>query len=207
MKISVLNQSGEKVKDLALSPVFEAKISDSALALYVGYLRNAMRDAVANSKDRSEVSGTGKKPYKQKGTGNARQGSRRAPHFVGGGVAFGPTSERNFTTRINKNLKKKAILAILGEIFSQNKGIVIDSLKMDEPKTSHAGEILDNVKAAGKISVVFGTSDENAFLSFRNIEGVKLSMPGKLDIMNLLSSDSVVISEESLKEIEILHTK
>jgi len=207
MKVIVLNQSGEKVKDLALSPIFEAKISDSALALYLDYLRNSMRDAISNSKDRSEVSGTGKKPYKQKGTGNARQGSRRAPHFVGGGVAFGPTSERNYTTRINKSLKRKAIIAILGEALSKEKGIVIDSLKIEDPKTKSAALILENVKASGKISVIISNSDENAVQSFRNIRGVKLSMPGKLDIVSIMSSDKVLISEESLKELEVLHTK
>ncbi len=207
MKISVVNQSGEKVKDLALSPIFEAKISDSALALYLDYLRNSMRDAISNSKDRSEVSGTGKKPYKQKGTGNARQGSRRAPHFVGGGVAFGPTNERNYTTRINKSLKRKAIVAILGQALTEEKGIVIDSLKLAAPKTQDASKILDNIKAFGKISVIISSEDEFAAQSFRNIAGVKLSMPGKLDIVSIMSSNKVVVSEACLKEFETLYTK
>lgn len=207
MKIAVLNQKGEKVSDVELSDIFDGKVSAEARALYINYLRNAMRDPIANSKDRSDVSGGGKKPYKQKGTGRARQGSTRSPLFVGGGVTFGPSNERNFRVRINKGLKRKVILGILGEMLTGNKAIVIDSLKVDEPKTKYASEVLDNIKASGKISLILSESDVNALISFRNIAGVKAMVPGRLDIVSIMTSDNLVLSLDAIRSIEATYTK
>lgn len=206
MKISVLNQKGEKVSDLQLSKAFDVEISDESLTLYVNYLRNALRGPVANSKDRSEVSGGGRKPYKQKGTGRARPGSTRSPLWVGGGVTFGPSSEQNFRTRINKNLKKKVILGVIADAARQNKLIILDSLAMAEPKTKAAVNVLSNIKAEGKISLVLSDTDSNCDKSFGNIEGVNLMMPGRLNVINILSSNNIVLSEKSLEQIEALYT-
>lgn len=207
MKLQVLNQKGEKVKDITLSNIFDKEVSKEAIALYIDYLRNALRDPIANSKDRSDVSGGGKKPHKQKGTGRARQGSSRSPLWVGGGVTFGPTSERNFKKRINKNFKKNVILGILGNIIRDKKAIAIENLSLDAPKTKDAVNILSNIKAEGKITVLFDSNEKNAEQSFRNLAGVIIGNPGRIDIINLLSSNNLVITEEAIKKIEEIYNK
>jgi len=207
MKVVVVNKKGEKVKDLELPKSFDAEVSKEAVTLYVNYLRNALREPIANAKDRSEVSGGGKKPWKQKGTGRARHGSTRSPLWVGGGVTFGPSSERNFRQRINKNLKKKVILGIIAEAIKEKRAIVIDNLEMEKPKTKDAVEILNNVGAEGKIALIFDSKDVNAEKSFGNIAGVRLSMPNKLDIINIMSSNKVIASFQSMNKIMGLFAK
>jgi large subunit ribosomal protein L4 len=207
MKISVLNQKGDKVKDIELSGAFEKKVSKEALALYIDYLRNSVRGAVANTKDRRDVSGGGKKPYKQKGTGRARQGSSRSPLWVGGGVTFGPTSERNFQKSINKSLKRSVIAGTLGESLKSEKAVVIDNLAFAEAKTKAALEVLTNLKAEGKISVILHDKDTNADMSLRNVEGIIMMKPGRYNLIDLISSNRIIISEEALKEMETALTK
>lgn len=207
MKIEVLNKKGKKVQDMQLSSVFDVELSDKALALYVNYLRNALRGPVANTKDRGDVSGGGRKPYKQKGTGRARQSSTRSPLWVGGGVTFGPTSERNFHTKINKSQKRNAILGLFGQAFANKKAIVIDSLSFDEVKTKNAISILDAVKAEGKVSVILNETDTKSDLCFRNISGSVLMQPNRLSIIDLISSDKVVMSQAGLNKLEEIYSK
>lgn len=207
MKIAVLNHKGEKVRDIELSKSFEVKVSPSALALYVNYINAALREPIANTKNRGEVSGGGKKPWKQKGTGRARHGSSRSPLWVGGGVTFGPTSDQNFKLRINKTLKRKVILWSIGQALIENRGLILENLAFDAPKTKDAIEVLNNVKAEGKIAMILSESDKNAEISFRNIQGVNLMEPGKLNVKNILSSSKVIISEDSIKKIEELLVK
>lgn len=206
MKIAVVNKQGEKVKDLTLSPIFEAEASKESLSLYINYLRNAIRGAVANSKDRSEVSGGGKKPFKQKGTGRARQGSTRSPLWVGGGVTFGPSKNQTFAIKMNKSAKKGVILASIGGMLKDKKSVIIDDLSFAHPKTKDAVTTLNNVKAEGKISLVVSETDKNAFESFRNIAGVIIMTPGKINLIKLLSSDFLVASEATLTKIAEIYT-
>ena len=202
MKIAVLNQAGEKLKDLQLSKIFDVQSSPESLALYINYLRNSLRGALANSKDRSEVSGGGKKPYKQKGTGRSRQGSSRSPLCVGGGVTFGPTNDRNFRTKINKTQKRNIVMGIFGDAFRANKAIVIENLILKTPKTKEAVSILNSAKAEGKISVILNETDTNADMSFRNLSGVSMMVPNRLNVIDLLSADKVVFSLDSLNKLE-----
>lgn len=206
MKISVYNQKGEKVKDLTLSSNFSLSLNPKLLTLYINYLRSATRYAIANTKDRSEVSGGGKKPWRQKGTGNARVGSTRSPLWVGGGVTFGPTSNQNFKKRINSVAKKNAILGIFSELFKDKKVAIVENLKLNTVKTNSAAEILNNLKLTGKLSIILSNNDENARLSFRNIEGIKIMSANKLDMLHILSSDNIILSENSLSEIENIYT-
>jgi len=206
MKIDILNQQGEKVKDMQVSSIFDVAISSAELTLYVNYLRNALRSPVANTKDRGEVSGGGRKPYKQKGTGRARQGSSRSPLWVGGGVTFGPTNDRNFHLKINKSQKRRVILGVFGEAFKDKKVVALENLALSDPKTKNAVSLLNNVKAEGKISVITNEADKNADLAFRNIGGISLMSPRKLDMINILSSDKIVLSAESLGQLEELFT-
>lgn len=207
MKVDVLNQNGEKVKELTLSSAFDTKIKEQALTLYVNYLRAALRNPIANTKDRGEVSGGGKKPWKQKGTGRARHGSSRSPIWVGGGVTFGPTNERNFRLRINKSLKRQAILSVISELASKKQMIVLDNLSMPEVKTKAANELLAKLGLNGKISLLLNDKDKNAYLSFRNLAGLHLGLPGKINLLQLISSDNLVLSEDSIKEIEEIYKK
>jgi len=207
MKVAVYNQEGVKVEDLTLSKSFETQVSPEAVTLYVNYLRSAMRSPIANTKDRSQVRGGGKKPWRQKGTGNARVGSSRSPLWVGGGVTFGPSNERNFKKRINKAEKKRIILGIISDFIKDKKAIFVSDMKMSEPKTKKASEILEALKAVGKIAVLLNKNDENSKISLRNIQGVKPMSPAYLDMIYLLSSDSVVISKDTVSEIENLYSK
>lgn len=207
MKIAVVNQKGEKVKDLDLGKVFDKEVSKESLSLYINYLRNAVRGAVANTKDRSEVSGGGKKPYKQKGTGRARQGSTRSPLWVGGGVTFGPNNDQNYQKSINKSLKRSVITGTIGESLKSKKSIVIESLALSDAKTKAATEILGNIGAEGKIAVIVTDTDKNADLSFRNISGVTMMKPGRVNLIDFISSDKIVMSEDAVKELQATYSK
>jgi len=207
MKIEVFNQSGEKVKDLQLSKIFDVEISSKALTLYVNYLRNAMRAPIANTKDRSDVSGGGKKPFKQKGTGRARQGSTRSPLWVGGGVTFGPSSEQNFHTKMNKSAKKQVMLGLISELVKEKKAIGVESLSFPKPATKEAVEVLGKLKSEGKVSVILNDNDQNAEKSFRNIGGVKLMQPGRINVIDLLATDKLIISLGSIEKIEQIYGK
>lgn len=206
MKIAVYNQKGEKTGDMQLSDAFDVEVSPKAITLYINYLRAALRSPIANTKDRGAVSGGGRKPWKQKGTGNARAGSTRSPLWIGGGVTFGPSSARNFTKRINSKEKKRVILGIIGQIFRDKKAMVIENLTVSKPSTKDAFQILENLKSEGKISVLYSATDENASLSFRNLSGVKQMKSTHLDIINLISSNNVIASKKALEEIESVFT-
>jgi len=205
MKVAVLNQKGEKIEDLTLSKAFLGEVSAEAVTLYVNYLRAALRSPIANTKDRSEVSGGGKKPWKQKGTGNARAGSSRSPLWVHGGVTFGPSNENNFRKRINSREKKRVILGIFADMIRDKKAIFLTDLSVPEAKTKQASDILENVKASGKITVIANAKDTNANISFRNLNGVKPMKPTHLDMIYLMSSDQIVISKDALVELENIY--
>lgn len=206
MKVAVLTQSGEKKSDLTLSKNFDVTVSSEAVTLYINYLRAALRGPVANTKDRGAVSGGGKKPYRQKGTGNARAGSSRSPLWTGGGVTFGPSSDQNFRIRINSKQRKQVILGVFSDFIRNKKMLVIENLSLSNPKTKKASDILENIKADGKISVIASKEDANAQLSFRNLAGIKIMMPSKLDFIHLFSSDLVVVSQKALEEIGTTYT-
>ena len=207
MKIAVYSQSGEKKEDLTLSKAFDVKASSAAITLYINYLRNSLRAPIANTKDRGAVSGGGKKPYKQKGTGNARAGSSRSPLWVGGGVTFGPKSDQNWRTRINTKERKRVILGIIAEFMRDKKAIIVDNLEIETPKTKTADQILNNLGASGKISMISVVNDKNATASFRNIAGVFTMSPNRLEMRNLISSTQLVLSKKALEELEVVYTK
>ena len=206
MKLAVYNQQGEKKSDIILSPAFDVKVSSQAVTLYINYLRAALRFPIANTKDRGQVSGGGRKPYKQKGTGNARAGSNRSPLWVGGGVTFGPNTDRNYHIRINAKQKKQVILGILADLIRDKKVKAIEDLTFAEIKTKYASTVLDNLEANGKVSVIVMPSDTNTILSFRNIAGSFIMTPNKLDVINLISSETVIVSKEALKKYEELYS-
>ena len=202
MKLAIYNKSGEKTSDLTLSKHFEDKVSGKATTLYINYLRNALRAPIANTKDRGDVSGGGKKPWRQKGTGNARAGSTRSPLWVGGGVTFGPTSARNFRQRINKGLKKQIITGIVGEYARNNKLFVMEDLSFEKPSTKEAEEMLNKIKAVGKTSVIAGPEDKFSFESFRNLPYVTYMEVSRPNMIAVSSSQNLVISKEAVSVLE-----
>jgi large subunit ribosomal protein L4 len=202
MKIAVYNQKGEKGADLTVSSIFDVTVSSQSLTQYINYLRCALRNPVANTKDRGAVSGGGRKPWRQKGTGSARAGSSRSPLWIGGGVTFGPSSERNFQKRINGKEKRKVILSVLGDAIREKKMFAVSDLKNEKPKTKDAAGMLDALKAEGKISVILEKDNTATRLSFRNIAGIAVMTPNKLDLFHLLSADKIIASQNAVSELE-----
>lgn len=196
MKLPVLNQNGEKVEELAWPEIFDVSVSSVVITLYHNFLRAAKRQPIANTKDRGEVSGGGKKPWKQKGTGNARAGSIRSPLWIGGGVTFGPRLERNFYQRQNSKVRRKAREMLLLDLTKDKKVVIVDKLEI-ENKTRRAVEVLNNLKVSGKIAVILKKGN----LAFRNIAGVKVFTPARLDFIYLLAAEAVVISRQAFLEL------
>jgi len=202
MKVAIYNKAGEKKSDLTLSKRFDDEVSNKAVTLYINYLRNALRAPIANTKDRGQVSGGGKKPWRQKGTGNARVGSTRSPLWVGGGVTFGPTSARNFQQRINKGLKKQIIAGIIGEYAKNKKLFILDDLSFEKPSTKAAEEMLAKIKTAGKVSVIAAPKDEFSYESFRNLPYVTFMAVSKPNMIAVSSSQNLFISKEAAEILE-----
>lgn len=202
--ISVLNIKGEKVKDITLNEaVFGIEPNDAVLYDAIVLSQNNARQVSANTKTRSEVSGGGKKPWRQKGTGRARQGSTRAPHWYHGGVVFGPTPDRNYTRKMNKKERKLALKSALSYKLIDSEMIVLDSFKLESSKTKEAIEILTNLKAnEAKTLIVVDKLEENVILATRNLANVILLETDEINTLDVVSADLLVITEAAVKKIE-----
>ncbi|MEI6144061.1 MAG: 50S ribosomal protein L4 [Candidatus Berkelbacteria bacterium] len=202
MKIEFYKKNGEKDTPVEYPKNLVSEVSDARLLEYVRMVRANMRANNAKVKDRSEVSGGGKKPWKQKGTGRARVGSSRSPIWSGGGVTFGPTNERNYTIKLNKKEKRAALLAAIYSKVSDKKAIGVSDLKFAAPKTSDAAKTLEKLPINGKVMVFVPAADENAKKSFQNIPAVTLAVANTIDIISVISADSILFSKESLTELD-----
>ncbi|MDD3285739.1 MAG: 50S ribosomal protein L4 [Patescibacteria group bacterium] len=214
IKVKVYNQSAAPVKDLELADsVFGLKANADLLHQAVVAQQANERQVLAHTKDRSEVRGGGKKPWKQKGTGRARVGSSRSPLWIGGGVTFGPTKDRNFSKKLNKKMRQKAIMMALSDKIAQSSLVVIDSLKMAEFKTKQFNGMISafekEILPANRRSllVINGEKDEKAFYSGRNLKGVNIINPENINIVDLLTCRQVMINEDSLKALEAKYSK
>ena len=213
IKVKVYNQSAAPVKDLDLSAkVFGLKANADLLHQAVITQQANERQVLAHTKDRSEVKGGGKKPWKQKGTGRARVGSSRSPLWIGGGVTFGPTKDRNFSKKLNKKMKQRAVMMALSDKIAQSSLVVIDTLKMAEFKTKQFNEMVkafekEVLPARRSLLIINGEKDQKAFYSGRNLKGVNIINPENINIVDLLSSRQVMINEESLKALEAQYSK
>ncbi len=212
IKVKVYNQSAAPVKDLDLSAkVFGLKANADLLHQAVITQQANERQVLAHTKDRSEVKGGGKKPWKQKGTGRARVGSSRSPLWIGGGVTFGPTKDRNFSKKLNKKMRQQAILMALSDKIAQSSLVIIDTLKMAEFKTKQFDAMLKafekSVLPADRRSllVINSEKDEKARYSGRNLKGVTFINPENINIVALLSSRQVLMTEEGIKALEKQH--
>jgi large subunit ribosomal protein L4 len=199
--VSVVNMEGKEVGTIDLSDaVFGAKINEHLVHLAVVQQLANNRQGTQKAKTRSEVSGGGRKPWRQKGTGHARQGSTRAPQWTGGGVVFAPVP-RDYSLKMNKKEKQAALRSVLTDKVQNNKLIVVDELKMDEIKTKKFVEVLANIKAE-KALVVLGEKDKNVMCSARNIEGTKMALPETINVYDIMKAGTLVLTKDAVAKIE-----
>ena len=198
--VSVYNMEGNEVGTLELNDaVFGVEVNEHLVHLAVVAQLANKRQGTQKAKTRSEVSGGGRKPWRQKGTGHARQGSTRAPQWTGG-VVFAPTP-RDYTIRLNKKEKRAALKSALTSRVQENKFIVVEELKFNEIKTKNFKNVLNNLKV-NKALVVLSESDENAVLSARNIADVKTAQVGTINVYDILKYNTVVASKAAVASIE-----
>jgi large subunit ribosomal protein L4 len=201
-KIDVYNIEGKKVSDVELKEeIFGIEPNEAIVhSVVVNYLAN-QRQGTKSTKTRAEVSGGGKKPWRQKGTGRARQGSIRAPHWVGGGVALGPRP-RSFKYRVNKKERRLAIRSVLSSKVLENQLVVVDSLPLNEIKTKNMVNALTNLKVEGKTLIVIPEKNDNVQKSARNIEGVKTILVNTINAYDLLKYKNLVMTLDAVKKLE-----
>ena len=199
--VSVFNMEGNEVGTMELNDaIFGAKVNEHLVHLAVVSQLANKRQGTQKAKTRSEVSGGGRKPWRQKGTGHARQGSTRAPQWTGGGMVFAPVP-RDYTIRLNKKEKKAALKSVLTSKVQENKFIVVDELKFDEIKTKAMKNVLANLKA-DKALVILNDNDQNVVLSARNIEGVETALTNTINVFDLLKHNTVVVTKAAVETIE-----
>lgn len=201
-KISVKNIKGETVKDINLdSKIWNIEVNDDALKKMIRLQLDSMRQGTHKTKTRSEVSGGGRKPWKQKGTGRARQGSIRATQWRGGGIAFGVTP-RNYTFKINKKERVLALKTALTYKNLEKDLVVIDSIKLDTLKTKEITNILTTLELSGKILFVTKEENENLYMATRNLGNVLVLMADEINCYDIVNADVMVAEEEAIKTIE-----
>ena len=199
--VSVFNMEGNEVGTMELNDaIFGAKVNEHLVHLAVVSQLANKRQGTQKAKTRSEVSGGGRKPWRQKGTGHARQGSTRAPQWTGGGMVFAPVP-RDYTIRLNKKEKRAALKSVLTSKVQENKFIVVDELKFNEIKTKAMKNVLANLKA-DKALVILNDNDQNVVLSARNIEGVETALTNTINVFDLLKHNTVVVTKAAVETIE-----
>ena len=202
LKVKVYNQEGAEVKDLELNEaVFGIEPNNQAIFDMVLLQRASLRQGTHKVKNRTEVSGGGKKPWRQKGTGRARQGSIRAPQWRGGGVVFGPTP-RSYKFKINRKVGRLALRSALSTKIIDNEFMALDTIKFAAPKTKEMVKVLSNLEAPAKTLIVMDEVDENVALSARNIPGVKVINSKGLNVYDILDSTKLVMTEGAIKAVE-----
>ncbi|RZT02754.1 50S ribosomal protein L4 [Cuneatibacter caecimuris] len=200
-KVSVYNMEGQQVGEMDLNDaVFGVEVNEHLVKMAVVSQLANKRQGTQKAKTRSEVSGGGRKPWRQKGTGHARQGSTRAPQWTGGGVVFAP-APRDYTIKLNKKEKQLALKSALTSRVAANKFIVVDALKMEEAKTKKFQTVLDNLKV-NKALVVLNENDKNVILSARNIPAVKTAQTNTINVYDILKYDTVIATSDAVKTIE-----
>lgn len=201
-KISVKNIKGEKVSDLTLKDsIWNIEVNDDALKKMIRLQLDSMRQGTHKTKTRSEVSGGGRKPWRQKGTGRARQGSIRATQWRGGGIAFGVTP-RNYAFKINR---KERVLALKTALTYKNKEkqlVVIDNIKLDSLKTKEVTKVLETLKLTGKVLFVTSEDNENLYMATRNLGNVLVLMANEINCYDIVNADVMVCESDAVKKIE-----
>lgn len=201
-KINVLNMNGEVVSSVSLKDkVFKQEWNDQIIHDVVKAQTLAMRHGSSQTLNRAAVRGGGKKPYRQKGTGHARQGTIRAPQYVGGGHVF-ELHPRDYRIDLNKKVKRQALRIVLSEKLKNNTLFVLDNISVEEVKTKSVVNMLDSIKANGKSLLVISNIDEKLELSVRNIPTAAVSLSSHISVYDVLSANNLVVTLEAVKYFE-----
>lgn len=199
--VAIYNMEGNEVGSLELNDaVFGVEINEHLVHMAVVQQLANNRQGTQKAKTRSEVRGGGKKPWRQKGTGHARQGSIRAPQWKGGGVVFAP-KPRDYSFKLNKKEKRAALKSALTSRVNESKFIVVDDLKLDGIKTKRFQEVLNNLKV-NKALVIINDNDENVVMSARNIPAVKTALTNTINVYDIMKYDTVVVTKDAVATIE-----
>ncbi len=199
--VSVYNMEGKEVGTMELNDaVFGVEVNEHLVHMAVKSQLANNRQGTQKAKTRSEVSGGGRKPYRQKGTGHARQGSTRAPQWTGGGTVFAPVP-RDYSFKMNRREKRAALCSALTSRVQDNKLKVLDELKLDEVKTKKFAEVLKNL-GVEKALVVINENDQNLVLSARNVADVKMAQTNTINVFDILKYDTVILTKDAVKDIE-----
>lgn len=201
-KTNVINIKGENVKELKLNEtIFGIEPNDIVLKKAIRLQQDSLRQGTAKTKTRSEVSGGGRKPYRQKGTGNARQGSTRSPHYRHGGIVFGPTP-RSYGFKTNKKERVLAIKSALTHKLEDKELFVIDNLELKNLKTKNVKDMIKTLNLEGKILFVTKGDAENLYMATRNLGYVACILAEELNVLDIVNSDTIVFDEEAIQYIE-----
>ena len=201
-KVAVFNQEGASVNEIELNDaVFGIEPNKQAMFDMVLLQRAAIRQGTHKVKNRNEVAGGGRKPWRQKGTGRARQGSTRAPQWRGGGVVFGPTP-RKYGFKLNRKVGRLALKSALSCKLSDSELTIVDTITMEAPKTKAMVKVLENLQAPVKTLLVVDEIDQNVALSSNNIPGVMILEATKINVYDILNSNKMIITEAAVKAIE-----
>ena len=201
-KVDILNIKGENVGSLELNEtLFNTEISEHTVYEVIKNQLANKRQGTQSAKTRSEVRGGGRKPFRQKGTGRARQGSIRAPHYTGGGVVFAP-KPRDYSYKVPKKLRRKALYSVLTSKVNDNELIVLEDLNLENAKTKEAVAVLNAIDAGKKAYIVTAENDSNVYRSFRNIEGVDVSAASLINVYDLVKHNKLVITKDAVAKLE-----
>ena len=201
-KINVINVKGENTKELKLNEtIFGIEPNDIVLKKAIRLQQDATRQGTAKTKTRSEVSGGGRKPYRQKGTGNARQGSIRAPHYRHGGIVFGPTP-RSYGFKTNRKERSLALKSALSYKVLNNELVVVDNLEIADLKTKTVKDLIKSIKAEGKVLFITKGEAENLYMATRNLGYAISIMAEDLNVLDLINADTVVCDQDTIEYIE-----
>lgn len=201
-KLNVIDLKGTKVKDVTINDeIWNIETNDVVLKKAIKLQMDSLRQGTADTKGRSEVSGGGRKPYRQKGTGNARQGTIRAPHYRGGGIVFGPTP-RSYSFKMNRKERRLALKSALTEKNRENALIVVNSLELTSTKTKDAITLLEDLKANGKVLFISSHDAENLYLATRNLVNTAVIMADEINVYDIVNADVIVMDEDTVNYIE-----
>ncbi|MDO5018680.1 MAG: 50S ribosomal protein L4 [Lagierella massiliensis] len=200
--IKMLNQQGESVGNIDLKEdIFGVEVNEHVVYEVVRNQLANKRQGTQSAKTRAEVRGGGKKPWRQKGTGRARQGSIRSPQWKGGGIVFAP-KPRDYSYKLPKKVKRLAVKSVLTSKVNDEELIVLDALKLDNFSTRAAKGVLKNINALNKALIVIDTDNAQIFNSFRNIPGVSVASADKINVYDILKHDSLIMTQDAVKKIE-----
>ena len=207
LKTKLYNSEGKETGEVELPEnVFGVKLNDDLVHQAVVAQTANARQVLADTKDKGEVRGGGKKPWKQKGTGRARHGSSRSPLWKGGGVTFGPTSDRNFSKMINKKMKTKALLMVLSSKLKDNELVVVENIKLEKTSTKKMKDILGKLPLSGKVLISMDKKNDSIFNSVKNIQNTSMLASDSLNVVDLLKNKMLVINKKGIERIKETYT-